>query len=232
MNCSSRSVRTGTQFRLFPGSPQAALWLPSLDVVMEKQYIPAPPPATASADESRRMTALVASDGATDTARQPVDEPSGLVPASPRTATMSPLVVTSRTVSGVQRQDETRPARAAAAAGRPPPGMLALSIQRQGSVIELGLSGDLDMATAPRLGEAMAWLRFSSCPATTIVIDTSDVDFIAAAGYRALRAALVGPNGLWDPRVALIVGPAVARLEAAISAASAHRRRAPGKGGR
>jgi anti-anti-sigma factor len=105
--------------------------------------------------------------------------------------------------------------------------MLALSIQRGGAVIELGLSGDLDMATAPRLREAMAWLRFSSEPATTIVIDTTDVDFIAAAGYRALQAALVGPNGLWDPRVVLIVGPAVARLEAAISAARPPARGAP-----
>jgi hypothetical protein len=77
------------------------------------------------------------------------------------------------------------------------------------------------MATAPRLGEAMAWLRLSSAPATTIVIDTSGVEFIAAAGYRALLAVLVRPDGLWDPRVALIVGPAVARLEAAIAAASA-----------
>jgi STAS domain len=108
--------------------------------------------------------------------------------------------------------------------------MLGLSIERRGAVVDLGLSGDLDMATASRLEDAMTWLRLSSGPATTIVIDTSDVDFVAAAGYRALQAALVGPNGLWDPHVALIVGPAVARLEAAISAASAPRRPAPGKG--
>lgn len=131
----------------------------------------------------------------------------------------SPLTDDTSTAGDVQREGDAGPAPAAAAAGRPRPGMLALSIQRGGAVIELGLSGDLDMATAPRLREAMAWLRFSSEPATTIVIDTTDVDFIAAAGYRALQAALVGPNGLWDPRVALIVGPAVARLEAAISAA-------------
>ena len=55
------------------------------------------------------------------------------------------------------------------------------------------------------------------------MIDTTGVDFIAAAGYRALRAALVGPEGVWDAHVALIVGPAVARLEAAISAASGPR---------
>jgi hypothetical protein len=107
---------------------------------------------------------------------------------------------------------------------RPPPGTLDLSIRRHGTIIELGLAGDLDMATAPRIGEAMAWLRFSSDPGTTIVIDTTCVAFIAAAGYRALEAARVGPNGLWDSNVALIVGPAVARLEVAISAASRCRR--------
>ena len=116
--------------------------------------------------------------------------------------------------------------------GRSPPGTLDLSIQRHGTIIELGLAGDLDLATASRIGEAMAWLRSSSDPGTTIVIDTTRVEFIAAAGYRALEAARVGPSGLWDPHVALIVGPAVARLEAAISAAS-HRRRPPRrKGGR
>jgi hypothetical protein len=138
----------------------------------------------------------------------------------------SPLTDDTSTVSGVHREGDSGLARAAAAVGRPRPGMLALSIQRGGAVIELGLAGDLDMATAPRLTEAMAWLRFSSGPTTTIVIDTTDVNFIAAGGYRALQAALVGPNGLWDPRVALIVGPAVARLEAAISAAR-HPARAP-----
>ena len=123
-------------------------------------------------------------------------------------------------VSGVHRDTGAAPDSAAAAARPLPPGTLDLSIRRRGAVIELGLAGDLDMATAARLGEAMAWLRFSRGPAATIVIDTSDVDFIAAAGYRALQTALVGPDGLWDPRVALIVGPAVARIEAAISAAS------------
>jgi hypothetical protein len=123
-------------------------------------------------------------------------------------------------VSDAHRDTGAAADRAAAAAPPPASGTLDLSIRRRGAVIELGLAGDLDMATAPRLGEAMAWLRFSRGPAATIVIDTSDVDFIAAAGYRALQAALVGPDGLWDPRVALIVGPAVARIEAAIVAAS------------
>lgn len=152
------------------------------------------------------------------------------LPTAPHIATGARARIGRRgtAVSRVRRQDDTRTARAAAASGRPPPDVLALSIRRRGVVIELGLAGDLDMATAPRLGEAMAWLRFSGDPGTTIVIDTSDVDFISAAGYRALQAALFGPNGLWDTHVALIVGRAVARLEHAISGASGPRRlRAP-----
>jgi hypothetical protein len=94
-----------------------------------------------------------------------------------------------------------------------------VSIQQRGAVVELGLSGELDVATAPPLGEAMARLRSGSGRAKTIVIDTSDVDRVAEAGYRALQAALVGPNGVWDPKTALIVGPAVARFEAEVSAA-------------
>jgi len=109
----------------------------------------------------------------------------------------------------------------AGAARRRSPGMLDLSIHRRGVVIELSISGELDMATAPRLTRAMSWLRSSSGAATTIVIDTSDVDFIAAAGYHSLQAALVRPDGLWDPRIVLIVGPVLTRFEAAISPTSA-----------
>jgi hypothetical protein len=100
-----------------------------------------------------------------------------------------------------------------------------VSVERRGAVVGLDLAGELDMATAPRVGEAMAWLRASTAPGTTIVIDTTRIDFVAAAGYRAVRAALVGPDGLWDARVTLVVGPALARLEAAISAASRPRDR-------
>jgi hypothetical protein len=128
-------------------------------------------------------------------------------------------------VGDIQCQDDTGPSPAAAARGRPPPGTLGLSIHRRGAVIELGLSGDLDMATAACIGKAMAWLRSSSGPATTIVIDRSDVDFVAAAGYHAMQATLVRADGLWDPHVVVIVGPALVTLEAAISASSP---RAPG----
>jgi hypothetical protein len=143
----------------------------------------------------------------------------------------SPLTHRTSSVGDIRCQDDTGLSRAAAP-GRPPPGALGLSIHRRGAMIDLGLSGDLDMATAAYICQAMAWLRSSSGPATTIVIDTSDVDFIAAAGYHALQAALVRADGLRDPRVVLIVGPALLRLEAAISATSAPgaRRRARGAG--
>src|SRR5262245_50398370 len=120
----------------------------------------------------------------------------------------------------------------AAAAPRRRPGALDLSIDRRGAVIELRLSGELDMATAPRLTQAMAWLLSGRVAATTIVVDTSDVHFMAAAGYHALQAALVRPDGLWDPRVVLIVGPALRRFEAAISAISAAPARAAPEGAR
>lgn len=135
----------------------------------------------------------------------------------------------------VHHRYEAGPTAAGTALRWTAPATIDLSIRRRSTVIELDISGELDMATAPHLGEAIAWLRSSTGPATTIVIDTSGVDFIAVAGYRALLSALVGPDGLWDPRVSIIVGPAVARLEAAISAASApsarHRATAAGRYG-
>jgi hypothetical protein len=130
---------------------------------------------------------------------------------------------TTSAVSLVRRDteaDTTAGSDRAAAVPWQPPGTLDLSVRRRGALIELGLAGDLDMATAPRLGEAMAWLRFSRGPAPTILVDTTDLDFIAAAGYHALQAVLVRPDGLWDPRVVLVIGPALARFEAAISASS------------
>ena len=102
------------------------------------------------------------------------------------------------------------------------PGTLGVSICRRNGVVELSLSGDLDLATAPRLGRAVAWLRSRGDPTVTIVINTTDVDFVAAAGYHALRAVLVRPDGLRDPRVVLVVGPALTRLERAIAAAEAN----------
>jgi hypothetical protein len=58
----------------------------------------------------------------------------------------SPVDDGASSISGVHR--DGTPDRAAAGARRPP-GTLDLSIRRRGAVIELGLAGDLDMATAP-----------------------------------------------------------------------------------
>jgi hypothetical protein len=143
------------------------------------------------------------------------------------------LVGGTSTVSDVQwEQDGHAGPVPDAAASRPSPGTLDVSIRRRGNVIELSLAGDLDTGTASRLGEAMALARdMATAPrpsdatgwrcrgrrhAATIGIDTSDVDILDAAGYQALQAALVGPSGLWDPGVAWILGPAVAALEASI----------------
>jgi hypothetical protein len=105
----------------------------------------------------------------------------------------------------------------------PSAGTVGVSIRRHGTVIELGLSGELDVVTAPRLQEAIASLRCCGGPPATIVIDTSRVARVTEDGYHALQAVLVRPDGLWDPRIALIVGSALARREAAMVAGSAPR---------
>jgi hypothetical protein len=140
-----------------------------------------------------------------------------------------PLVGGNATVGAATRNAESHVCPVVAEASRALPGVLDVSIRRRGNVIELRLAGALDAASAPRLGEAMALSRvMSSTPhaahraardgrrghAATIVIDTSDIVDVDAAGYRALQAALVGPDGLWDRAVAWIVGPAVALFEA------------------
>jgi hypothetical protein len=145
------------------------------------------------------------------------------------------------TVGGVRRgaNADAGPDSTAAASG--PPGALDVSIRRRGNVVELSLSGALDVAGASRLGEAMALARDMASTrgsvrslgtrgrhrghTATIVIDTSDIHVVDSAGYEALRATLVAPNGLWDPGVSLVVGPAVATFEASIDQACERRRR-------
>jgi hypothetical protein len=147
------------------------------------------------------------------------------------------------TVGGVRRQANTHtgPIAAAGAPG-PVPGVLDVSIRRRGNIVELSLSGALDTASAPRLGEAMALARDmagtrrSVTPVgargrrwgrgAAIVIDTGDIGIVDSTGYQALQAELVGPNGLWDPDVAWIVGHAVATYETR-SRSSASRLRRP-----
>ena len=102
-----------------------------------------------------------------------------------------------------------------------PPGVLDVSIRRRDHVVELGLAGDLDLATAHLLREAIAWLRFTQERDQTIVVDTRGLDFVAVAGYRALRAELVGPDGAPDRSVVCITGPVITRFESALGTALA-----------
>ena len=148
-----------------------------------------------------------------------------------RTRPADPFPLGGVATAGGIRPGATTPACPTSAAGVPGPipGVLDVSIRRCGNVVELSLSGALDLASAPRLGEAMALardmasMRCSVHPVragdrrrghgATIVIDTGDIALVDSVGYQALHAALVGPNGLWDPGVAWIVGPAVATFE-------------------
>jgi len=146
------------------------------------------------------------------------------------------------TVRAVRREATTPTGPVSGSGAGPLPGVLDVSIRRRGNVVELSLCGALDWASAPRLGEAMALARDmagrrrSTPPlapggrrrggGATIVIDTGAVALVDPAGYRALQAELVGPNGLWDPGVAWIVGPAVAAFETR-SGPSASRLRRP-----
>jgi hypothetical protein len=161
------------------------------------------------------------------------------------------LLVGGSSTVGVPRDANAHagPESVAAVCG-PLPGVLDVSIQRRGNVIELSLAGALDIASASRLGEAMALARemattqrnahpaardFPRGHTTTIMIDTSDIDVVDSSGYQALQEALVGPNGLWDPGVTWIIGPAVVTFEASIYAVPTpsardgddHRRRPP-----
>lgn len=92
----------------------------------------------------------------------------------------------------------------------PPSDGLVLDLRQRDRLVELQLAGDLDLATAPRLAAAMAWLRRRY--RRTIVVDTRRLDFVDLAGYRALRASLQDPDGTRDPRIVYVVGEALGRL--------------------
>lgn len=87
---------------------------------------------------------------------------------------------------------------------------LVLDLEQRDHLVELQLAGDLDLASAGRLTAAMAWLRRRW--RHTIVIDTTRLDFVDLAGYRALKNSVYGPDGTRDPRVVYVVGAALARL--------------------
>lgn len=99
---------------------------------------------------------------------------------------------------------------APSAKGPPVHDGLELDLRQRDRLVELQLTGDLDLATAPRFTAAMAWLRRRY--RRTIVIDTRRLRFVDLAGYRALRASLDGPDGRRDPRVVYVVGDVLARL--------------------
>jgi anti-anti-sigma factor len=98
------------------------------------------------------------------------------------------------------------------------PGILDLSIRRRGSVVELALVGDLDSATVHRLDDAVTWLRHSTRGTEVVLLDTTAVAFVSAAGYRALHAALAAWDDRPGTRVVSIAGAAAERIEAAVAA--------------
>lgn len=102
----------------------------------------------------------------------------------------------------------------------PPPvdGGLVLDLHQRDHLVELQLAGDLDLASAGRLTAAMSWLRRRW--RHTIVIDTTGLDFVDLAGYRAFKSSLYDADGGRDPRVVYVVGAALARLVNHIRAAT------------
>jgi anti-anti-sigma regulatory factor len=110
-----------------------------------------------------------------------------------------------------------------AGAGSDEPEALSLCVVDRVGHVELRVAGELDMATAPRLIEAVRWLRRSSD--RIVVVDTRAVGFVGVAGDRALRVVLTADDGRRDPQVALVIGPAVARMRTMLTAAGAGGRR-------
>lgn len=96
--------------------------------------------------------------------------------------------------------------------GHDPDGVtLSLRSRPRRHAVELRLAGDLDLANAPRLLAAMAWLRRRH--RHVIVIDTRDLSFVDVAGYRAFEASLNDPTGARDPRVVYVAGAVLAHLQ-------------------
>lgn len=103
-------------------------------------------------------------------------------------------------------------------AGHARPGALDLRADDRGRCVRLHVAGDLDAYNAPRLVDAMAWLRRRHDGG--IVLDLHDVRFVDMAGYRAIRRASCDGDGRADPQVVRVVGPAVAKLELVVALAT------------
>jgi anti-anti-sigma factor len=87
-----------------------------------------------------------------------------------------------------------------------------------GPALRLHVEGELDAFSAPRLVDAMAWLRRRHDGG--IVLDLHDVSFVDMAGYRAIRRVCCDGDGHPDPRIARVIGPAVAKLELVVALAT------------
>lgn len=81
-------------------------------------------------------------------------------------------------------------------------GTLPVSVTRQGSVVVIAVSGELDLATTPELRRAMDD-ALADVPAA-VVVDLSELLFIASVGIAALMWAQTqtAANGIWFAVVA------------------------------
>ncbi len=66
---------------------------------------------------------------------------------------------------------------AASTAGSP---AIDLEVSKLGTASKLSVTGEIDVATAPRLGEALEWLRVMRC--RRVVLDLRGVSFCDCAG--------------------------------------------------
>ncbi len=88
------------------------------------------------------------------------------------------------------------------------PAVCGISEEWTGRTVVISVSGTLDMMTSPRLAEAIAG-AFLKNPAA-MIIDLSDVDFLASAGMGVLVAASDRADG--KLRFAVVAdGPATSR---------------------
>lgn len=88
---------------------------------------------------------------------------------------------------------------------------LRMCLHPRDGAVDLELTGDLDLASAPRFAAAMAWLRRRF--RQLIVVDTRGLDFVDLSGYRAFHHSIRADDGERDPRVVYLTGKALNRLQ-------------------
>jgi len=89
-------------------------------------------------------------------------------------------------------------------------GGLRMCLHPRDGAVDLELTGDLDLASAPRFAAAMAWIRRRF--RQLIVVDTRGLDFVDLSGYRAFDHSIRTDDGERDPRVVYLTGQALTRL--------------------